>query len=178
MTIAIDVTALVASGIAVYTDLQWRRVPNWLTLPLLLLAFVFAAPSGWIALGSVALAAFLFFVLGLFVHRLGWLGGGDLKLLIGLGALFAFPNCIELLLYTGIAGGIMAAIVAVAGGRGGLLITQMRSTIVGALAMGGRVAPVAEASSDRHFPYALAIAAGTVVTLLSLTYFPLLRLPL
>lgn len=67
-------------AIAVFTDLRARKIPNWLTVTSLLLGVAF---TDWLhAIGGVAvgLAAFIpFFIVG-------WLGGGDVKLLMALGA--------------------------------------------------------------------------------------------
>ena len=41
-------------------------------------------------------------VLGLWLHSRGILGGGDVKLLVAIGTLVGYPNCIALLLYTGV----------------------------------------------------------------------------
>ena len=57
-------------------DFRYRRVPNWITLPLLLIGIVAnfpGAPNLWI--GSMLL---------LTAWGSGWMGGGDVKLWIGL----------------------------------------------------------------------------------------------
>ena len=84
--------SLIATA-ALYTDASRREIPHWLIGSLLLL-WMLAAPlapeamnsSVWAALlcGAGALAA------GLVFHRLGWLGGGDGKLL-GVMALWLGP---------------------------------------------------------------------------------------
>jgi Flp pilus assembly protein protease CpaA len=57
-------------------DLRYRRVPNWITLPLMLIGFVAnfpGAPALWF--GSTLL---------LTAWGSGWMGGGDVKLWVGL----------------------------------------------------------------------------------------------
>lgn len=57
-------------------DLRYRRVPNWITLPLMLIGIVAnfpGAPALWIG-SSLMLTAW----------GSGWMGGGDVKLWIGL----------------------------------------------------------------------------------------------
>jgi leader peptidase (prepilin peptidase)/N-methyltransferase len=57
-------------------DLRYRKVPNWITLPLILIGIVVnfpGAPTLW--LGSILL---------LTAWGSGWMGGGDVKLWIGL----------------------------------------------------------------------------------------------
>lgn len=57
-------------------DLRYRRVPNWITLPLMLIGIVEnfpGAPALWV--GSILM---------LTAWHSGWMGGGDVKLWIGL----------------------------------------------------------------------------------------------
>jgi prepilin peptidase CpaA len=57
-------------------DFRFRRVPNWITLPLMLIGFVASftgAPALWF--GSLLL---------LTAWGSGWMGGGDVKLWVGL----------------------------------------------------------------------------------------------
>lgn len=69
------------------SDWRWRRIPNGLTVPALVLALVFhTAVAGMIGIKSASLG----FVVGFGVMFLLWLigggGGGDVKLLAALGA--------------------------------------------------------------------------------------------
>jgi Flp pilus assembly protein protease CpaA len=57
-------------------DFRYHRVPNWITLPLMLIGFVASfpgAPALWF--GSILL---------LTAWSSGWMGGGDVKLWVGL----------------------------------------------------------------------------------------------
>ncbi len=57
-------------------DLKYRKIPNWITLPLMLLGLYLSSPGDpilWMA------SCFLFSV-----WKLGFMGGGDAKLWIGL----------------------------------------------------------------------------------------------
>lgn len=57
-------------------DLKYRRIPNWITLPLILLGFFASFPGDpvlWIASGMIFSA-----------WKPGFMGGGDAKLWIGL----------------------------------------------------------------------------------------------
>ena len=78
---------------ALYTDASRREIPHWLIVGLVLL-WMLAVPTAPEALNSSAWAALLCgagaLVAGLVFHRLGWLGGGDGKLL-GVMALWLGP---------------------------------------------------------------------------------------
>lgn len=57
-------------------DLRYRRIPNWITLPLMLLGLYVSFPGNpliWVASSFVFLA-----------WKFGFMGGGDAKLWIGL----------------------------------------------------------------------------------------------
>ncbi|MBV9270732.1 MAG: prepilin peptidase, partial [Candidatus Eremiobacteraeota bacterium] len=83
----IATAGLAACVLAVVYDTAFRRIPNWLTLPLLAAGPVLWLFSGhdalhhaWLAAVSVAVAIFA----GAFIHRMRILGGGDVKLLAAL----------------------------------------------------------------------------------------------
>lgn len=88
---------VIASAMAAVTDLRTRTIPNWLTLPLPLLGIVMhgvnlGLDGSWIAtLGCLICFAPTYF---LFVR--GALGGGDVKLFAGFGALLGPREGLEL----------------------------------------------------------------------------------
>ena len=96
--------------VSVVTDLLWRRVPNWLTLPALLLGFAFQifmhGSAG--ALTSLAGAATGFLLLIGF-YSLGGMGAGDVKLLTAVGAWIGATGVCAVFLVTGLFGGVYAA---------------------------------------------------------------------
>ena len=93
------------------TDLRWRRIPNWLTYPTIPVAVLLHALAGGRAgvklslLGAaLGLGLLLPFVL------LRSLGGGDWKLVGGLGALFGPQRLIQALVLTLLINGVMALV--------------------------------------------------------------------
>jgi prepilin peptidase CpaA len=158
---------------SVYYDVRWRRIPNAITLPLILLGPLVASLGGWPHFFSSLQLLAVLLVGGLLMHKTGWLGGGDIKLAIGIGVMLGYPSAVTFLLATGIAGGLIAFGVAVARRRTAMLATQLRSAIGGLAAGTTAVAPLATAPVDERIPYALALAAGLAVTLISTTiHFP------
>ena len=74
-------------GVATFTDLRSRRIPNWLVLPFLVAGF---AVSGWLygwhgILQSLEGAGLALAIYGL-LFFLGGMGAGDVKLCIAIGA--------------------------------------------------------------------------------------------
>jgi prepilin peptidase CpaA len=73
---------------ALYLDLRYQRIPNKLCFFALLLALLLQSISGqWQGLAQALLGAGLAVFLLLPAYAFRWLGGGDVKLMIAVGAL-------------------------------------------------------------------------------------------
>lgn len=102
---------VLVSLVAVWTDVKHREVPHWIVGALVLLWVLTAvmapeALDGDPMMGIVCGVAAL--LLGLCLHALGWLGGGDGKLLAAL-AMWLGPADLGLaLLATGVFGLLLA----------------------------------------------------------------------
>lgn len=97
------------AGTAAFTDLRSRTIPNWLTFSFLGIGLALRSFAGTAGLldGFAGVGIALGFALPLFV--LGALGGGDGKLLMGVGALLGVDRLWIALLATALAGGVLAA---------------------------------------------------------------------
>jgi prepilin peptidase CpaA len=82
------IALLAVTFIAACTDTRSGLIPNWLTLPV-----IATAPAAQLALGGTSslisslLGGFVCALVPLLMFRLGAMGGGDVKLLCGIGAL-------------------------------------------------------------------------------------------
>lgn len=169
--------AATACSIACYSDLTARRVPNALTLPLLGIAPLLAAFNGVHAALSAAAIVVVSLFVGVAVHSAGILGGGDVKLLAGIGALAGFPACVDVALYTALFGGLLAVGVSAARGELTGILARVRVGITSSVA--GRslaLGAVAIDAGGARIPYALAIGAGFAVATLAQTVLPFLRI--
>ncbi|MBI2444245.1 MAG: prepilin peptidase [Candidatus Magasanikbacteria bacterium] len=130
-------------SIAVYTDLTRRQIPNWLTLGGLGLALIWSLLHGAVIffphLAGAALAS-----VWLVFWRLGYLGGGDAKLMLAVGAILGSPKAIAATVYIALAGGMQAAST--------LFWHHYRHPAAGNRPIRQRF----------PFPYSLAIAAGSI----------------
>ena len=153
MTIALLIFLTACIGACV-TDLRSRRIPNALTFGALVLALGFAAFRGPLPFAEAFGAAAVTMFAGMLVLGLGWLGGGDIKLLAAGAATVGFPNFLFVIAYIAIAGGAFAAFTAWRDGRLRTVLTHVVQSVAGktAIAADPRAARV---------PYALAICAGT-----------------
>jgi prepilin peptidase CpaA len=110
--------ALLAAGlllliVAGLHDCAVRTVPNMLCALLLLCGLALRVIGG--DPGHGLLAGAIVFVICALIWRFGWLGGGDVKLLAAAAVFEPPPAVPELVLYTSLAGGILALIYLIAG---------------------------------------------------------------
>jgi prepilin peptidase CpaA len=99
--------------LAAASDLSERLVPNRIPAALLALFIVCCAADGrWTTLGFGLAAAVVVLALGLGAFRLGWLGGGDVKLMVAVAAWVGPAGLPEFLLGTALFGGGLALVVA------------------------------------------------------------------
>jgi prepilin peptidase CpaA len=157
--------ALLTGLIAIIWDLKYHKIPNWLTLPALLLGVVINIalnPGEWYFPFAGLLAGFIL----LFIpFALGGIGGGDLKLLAALGAILGVRAVLWIFLIGGVAGGLFSAVAIIfkMGLReGSIRIFSIFSSI-------GNVKnqnKTADSPSKQYIPYGLAIVFGLVITLI------------
>lgn len=144
---------------AAYFDLRERRIPNWLTLPGLVIGLLLHATYGGTAglisglTGAVAGAALL-----ILPFALGWMGGGDLKLLAAVGALMGVSFTLTTLLFALAAGGIIAVVwLAI---KGSLLGSLKYMILVWLPASGAKPAAL-----KTSIPFGPALGLGAIVAL-------------
>jgi prepilin peptidase CpaA len=100
----------VLGAIAVFEDLRWRRIPNWVTGSGVTAGLICgAAKSGWSGLGMAAGGAVVGFLLFLIFYLMGGMGGGDIKLLCAFGSLLGPSGTIAAGLLAAVAGALLAA---------------------------------------------------------------------
>jgi prepilin peptidase CpaA len=109
---------------------------------------------------------------------MGWLGGGDVKLIAASAGALGYPDVLPFLLYTALGGGVLAIAIATATGT---LRPVLGATagILRPFVYKGTAAPEPSARSIK-LPYGVAIAFGAGLVALSHTVAPFLalRIPL
>jgi len=97
--------------VAGYTDWRWRRIPNWLTVPALLLGLTAnCVATGWSGARESLFGAGLGLGLLLPFVLIRSLGAGDWKLAGALGAFLGPSRLISVLLGTILVAGLMALV--------------------------------------------------------------------
>jgi prepilin peptidase CpaA len=156
-------------AVSTFTDLRSRRIPNWLVLPFLAIGLMVSlGPKSWHVIGIVQSLEGMGLGLLLF-GVLAWMGGmgmGDVKLCAAIGAWVGPKQLFVALVLTGIVGGVMAVVWALAGGFLGELFTGSSRLLLGWKKNGLRGDPELTLSNPhaRKMPYAPAIAIGTLMS--------------
>jgi prepilin peptidase CpaA len=92
---------------AIIADLRHRQIPNALSVALLLIGILSAGfTRGWVGLADGMLGAALAFAVFLIPYLLGGMGGGDVKLMAGFGALTGAQGVLPALILVAAAGAV------------------------------------------------------------------------
>jgi prepilin peptidase CpaA len=165
MSWIVPITSFLAILLLLYVatiDVATRLIRNEICLALALLGIAsqLASPMQ-VALSLIA--ATILLLLLLVIYTRGWMGGGDVKLLVALAIGLPLTSVIQLLTVTALAGGVLA-----------LVHLMMRQLPYPRLAPAGsslarRVYAVERWRHLRHapLPYGLAIACGGIWTIFS-----------
>jgi prepilin peptidase CpaA len=140
-----------AMAFAAATDLLTMKIPNLLTLGLGA-AFLVVAPIAGLTwteiLGHVAAGSSML-VVGIVLFSLGWVGGGDAKLLAAASLWLGFEPLLTFLTCVAVFGGALA-----------LALLAYRSVPAGAFPLPGWAARLH--AKGEGMPYGIAIAAGAL----------------
>lgn len=143
---------------AAVSDWRMRRVPNLLCLAGILLGFfVHIFNHGALGAANAAMGMAVAFLLGLPLWLAGWLGAGDVKLVMAVATLTGLSQFFPVLGGIALAGGVFAL---------GHLLWQ-RSQRAPALVMAPG-AGVPMPTAGRGIPYAVPVAAGSLVAVIVL----------
>jgi prepilin peptidase CpaA len=165
------VPLLAALVLAALQDWRYRRIANYLTIPLLAAGIVRSLAGGPIGLQACLLGVAVGFGLMFALFAMRAVGGGDVKLLAALGAwLGAWPT-LEVFAAAGIIGMIVVLTQATAQGR---LTVLLRNTTVLTLSLAQAdqvgIEHIVEMGSNsasvrKPLPYAVIVLAATVLVL-------------
>ena len=157
---ALAVGVLVATVI----DIRSRRIPNALTATMAGIGIGLAAAG----ISGMSLGAAVFgFVVGLVLmlpgHALGATGAGDVKLMAAIGAIVGPGLVVNAFLFTAVAGGFLAVVVALRRRR---LAATLAGTARMIAAPAGTKREIQAKTPSSRFAYGPAIAVGSVLAAL------------
>jgi prepilin peptidase CpaA len=151
---------LIVGAAAVIEDLGWRRVSNWTSGGAVAAGLIVNyLNKGWSGAMHSFLGALIGFSVFLIFYLLGGMGGGDVKLMSGFGALLGDSRILPAALLAAAAGGVMALVYLA------VRSVARRSKIWMGIAVPD--GPSREAKSAESIPYAPAITAGAWLALVS-----------
>lgn len=141
---ALAIAALACVVAAAICDLRAFEIPDELSIALVVLALAYGALTPGFLWLSHLTAPLAVFAVGLLLFARGWMGGGDIKLLVAIAAWTGFQGLLPLFVGISLAGGVLALV---------LLLARR--------ALAGRQT-IPLFSSEAPLPYAVAILAGTL----------------
>jgi prepilin peptidase CpaA len=163
--------ALLAGGIGIAAcvdDLRRRQISNWIPASALASGLVLqSVQHGWRGAGSALLGTLAGAGVFLIFYLLGGMGGGDVKLMAGFGALLGAKRLFAAALWTAGCGGVLALAVIVAG-----MVRDFWLCGKWLRRKSGSEAAIPSRSSggkSDSIPYAPAIAAGVWLSLVGTT---------
>jgi prepilin peptidase CpaA len=140
-------------------DLAKRRISNWIPVTAAVAGFaIHIRGNGWNGARSAALGLVAGFCVFLVFYLRGGMGGGDVKLMAGFGAIVGIERLLAAAFWTAGIGGIMAC--AALGMRAWKRWRRQRSG-----GDGTGDSREADRERDRSIPYAPAIAMGALLSL-------------
>ncbi|GLQ19949.1 prepilin peptidase [Algimonas porphyrae] len=153
MIVAFIVTLIFAVPllIAAYTDFWSMKIPNKVSLAMAA-GFVIALPMTWQGLPALAehlSVGLVFFAAGFAMFALGWLGGGDAKLMAAISLWFGWGDVMPFVLYTTLFGAALGIFMMLSDT---LLPVRVRTSELGMRMFQG----------GKDMPYGLALAAGAL----------------
>ncbi len=166
--VAYAACSLLCATVGAVYDVTKRRIPNAFTFPAIIFGVLLHdALGGWRQLGSAVAAGLLCGLVFLLFYLAGGMGGGDVKLITAVGCSAGLSLVGPLLIWTSLAGGVMAVGLALYHRRLKETLGNMCALAVHHASAG--LAPHSELhvgnARTLRLPYALAIAAGSALSL-------------
>ena len=159
---------VLCSGIGAVYDVRSRRIPNAFTLPAMLFGLlVHYQLGGFKQMGAAAAAGLACGSIFLLFHLAGGMGAGDVKLITAAGCSAGLWQVGPLLLFTSLAGGVLALAVATYHRRLKATLSNVRTIAVHHGSAGITPHPEFNLGNPQtlRLPYAVAIAAGSLLSL-------------
>ncbi|MDB5440554.1 MAG: pilus assembly protein CpaA [Caulobacteraceae bacterium] len=140
--------------IAALRDASSFTIPNWISLTLAGLFIPAALLMGMspLAIGIGLISGLAMLVVGMGMFAMGWIGGGDAKLLAATAMWIGWPSMVTFILVTTLAGGALAVLLVAARSSALQVYAARAPQWVGRLMTPGGNAP-----------YGIAIAIGALV---------------
>ena len=162
-----DLLALTAViSIACYMELRSARIPNVLTGSGMVMGLLFGMLPGGPSFAASVLGLIIGFGALFVFYAVGGIGGGDVKLMGAVGALLGVTHIVPLLFHTALIGAVMAILVLIWKGNALARCKHYFRKLI------GRATDEQLSKETLTVPYGVAIAIGTLITLLRMGSTP------
>jgi prepilin peptidase CpaA len=160
---------------AAIVDLRERRIPNWLTFTLMLgglMTSLLPYASSQVSFTSSSLGLLVGFAIPFILFAMGALGGGDVKLLAGVGAWIGPSHVFYVFLVAAVIGMVIVVTQCIAQGRLRALLrnsTVLAVSLTNADSVGMDTVSTAGMNSrsvEKPLPYAVPVLLATVAVVL------------
>lgn len=152
-------------GTAIVSDIRWRKIPNWLTGPSILVGLGFHTfMNHWTGLLFSLEGAALGLGLFLAMYLLGWMGAGDVKLYAAVGSFLGPVQTISAAIVIALVGGLLTlAILGFHLWRRQMGLRLWSYVPIMVLTQSVKQMTPAQGAAPK-VPYAVAIGLGTMVS--------------
>jgi prepilin peptidase CpaA len=161
-----DITLVFAMCLAVLFDVKERRIPNWLSIPGIVIGLLLNSLLGFAQLLHGVLGVVVAVAILIVPFALGWLGAGDVKLFGLVGAFLGVQWLPRVLFYTGLASGGLALFSIIARGFDYRRLRNLWTDLRVAVLSLGQVLPASVTQRTVHankaVPWGVAIGLGTL----------------
>ncbi|WP_371764217.1 prepilin peptidase [Massilia sp.] len=164
-----DALLLLMVSIAAVNDLATRRIPNRLLFAGMTSALFLhlLSPEPGAALLSAVGGMLLGLVIFLPFYLVRGMAAGDVKMMAVIGFFTGPAEAFQIAVFTWCAGGVMALLLILLRSRLRLALVNIGHLLSGLIVPGTKLADMALPQSAGSMPYGLAIAAGTIVVLVT-----------
>ena len=148
---------------AFITDIKSMRIPNWITVSGLLAGLLAQAlMNGWDGLLKAGVGAAAGFTVLLFMHLIGAVGAGDVKLFAGIGAWTGMLFTLQVVMYSVLFGALIGWLIVLKRRETGRRTRKIFNTISGFILLKSSFLLRNKDSELLRFPFMLAVVPGTI----------------
>jgi prepilin peptidase CpaA len=152
--------------VALVTDLQNRKIYNWLTFPAMLAGLVLNTAFGGLhGLQSSLIGLFVASLVFLAGFLMNAMGAGDVKLMAAVGAWLGWPYAFSAVVYVTLFGGIIAVVAAASNGSLKAMLKNVGWFMYGLITPGGKAQAAFTESAAPPVAYGVSIALGAMLAL-------------
>ncbi|NQX49093.1 prepilin peptidase [Paenibacillus tritici] len=148
---------------ALFTDIRWMRIPNWITLPALLGGLILQTIiKGWPGLLFSLCGGAAGFLLLLIMYFIGAVGAGDVKLFAAIGAWTGVLFSLQVIVYSVLLGAVVGWVIILFRRESGRRLRSMISRTAGFLLLRNMSSFKGLEGELLRFPFMLAVFPGFI----------------